>query len=84
MNSGEGRATIFLTPNARIIDRVVAYHHNDSVYLITEPGRSEALQKYLQSNIFYNDKVSLKNITSETHQFALHGTKVGRSSQRIS
>lgn len=73
MNPGEGRPTIFTTPNARIIDRVIAYNRADHLLLIAEPGRGEAVQNLLQRNIFFGDDARLVNIAPQTHQFALHG-----------
>jgi tRNA-modifying protein YgfZ len=73
MAAHEGRPTIFINANARILDRVIAYNRDDHLLIITEPGRGEALTQFLQSNIFFNDDVRVVNITSNTAQFALHG-----------
>jgi len=73
MQAGEGRATIFITSNARIIDRVMVYNNDDHLLLITEPGRGDAVQSLLQRNIFFGDDARLVDITQETHQFGLHG-----------
>ena len=74
MPLGEGLPTIFINAHGRILDRVVAYHQAESLLLITEPGRGQALQNFLQRQIFYNDKVRLKNIQAHTAQLALHGS----------
>lgn len=72
MAANEGRATIFTNANGRIIQRVIAYHTEDSLRIITEPGQGDTLKQYLQRQIFFNDKVALV-IDSDTYQFALHG-----------
>ena len=70
----EGRATVFTTPTARIMYRVVAYNRPDGLLIITEPGQGEAIANFLNRNIFYGDSVKLINIQSQTTHFALHGT----------
>ncbi len=73
MQLHEGRPTIFTTPNARIMYRVVAYNRPDALLIITEPGQGEAIANFLNRNIFYGDDVKLLNIQSQTQHFALHG-----------
>jgi aminomethyltransferase len=73
MRPNEGRPTIFTSPNARIIDRIIAYNRENYLLLLTEPGRGDAVQNLLQRNIFFGDDVRVVNITPETHQLALHG-----------
>lgn len=75
MDTEEGRATLFLTANARIIDRVVAYNHDDHLLVITEPGRGAWLRSFLQKNIFFGDDARLVDVTSATRMFGLHGAK---------
>ncbi len=72
---GEGCGTIFLTSNARIIERVDVIKRANDVVLLTQPPRLESLMVYLKRNIFYNDQVTLSNLTSHTAAFALHGAK---------
>lgn len=73
LKSGMGQPTIFTTPNARIIDRVVAYELNETTTLITEPGRNSAVSTYLQRNIFFGDQVKLQDVTGTTHQLNICG-----------
>ena len=73
MQLHEGRPTIFTTPTARIMYRVVAYNRPEGLLILTEPGQGEVIANYLNRNIFYGDKVQLLNIQSQTQHFALHG-----------
>ncbi len=73
MNANEGRATIFTTPTARIIDRIVAYNRDDHLLMITEPGRGGWLREFLQKNIFFGDDARIVDISSITNMFSLHG-----------
>jgi tRNA-modifying protein YgfZ len=75
MAENEGRATIFTNPNARIIDRIVAYKRDEHLLMLTEPGRGGWLRDFLQRNIFFGDDARLLEITPMSNMFALHGTK---------
>ncbi|MCC6615823.1 MAG: folate-binding protein YgfZ [Anaerolineae bacterium] len=72
-----GCATLFTTPNARILDRAQVFNRGDDTLVLTEPGRGPALQTYLPRNIFFNDEVRLADLAGETHQFVLHGLAAG-------
>lgn len=69
----EVRPTLFTNANARILDRVTIVNRGETALLLTEPGRAEALGRYLQRNIFFNDEAKLNDITNSTRQFVLHG-----------
>jgi tRNA-modifying protein YgfZ len=71
--SGEVRPTLFTNANARILDRATVIDRGEEVLLLTEPGRAEALFRYLQRNIFFNDEARLTDLTPATRQFVLHG-----------
>lgn len=75
MKAGEGRVTLFTNANARILERITAFNQADHLLTITEPGRGEAFQSFIQRHIFFNDKVQPVNITASTAQFALHGPR---------
>lgn len=73
LEAGEGRPTLFTNAVARILDRATVYHRGERTLVLTEPGRGEALRRYLQRNIFFNDDAHLNDIASTTRQFVLHG-----------
>lgn len=83
MQANEGRATIFTTPNARIIDRVVAYNRDDHLLMITEPGRNDWLRGFLQKNIFFGDNAHLIDISPITNMFSLHGVNADNVMQSL-
>jgi tRNA-modifying protein YgfZ len=74
MQPGEGRATIFINPNARILDRVTVYNLEDCALVLGEPGRGTALMQYLQRNIFFNDDARVSDLSATTRAFDLHTT----------
>lgn len=73
MPPGTGRPTILTNPNGRIIDRLMVYHQGEQALITTEPGRGEAVRRYLQSQVFFNDDFRLNDLSAATRLFALHG-----------
>jgi aminomethyltransferase len=73
LSPGEGSATLFLTPNARILDRVVIINLGERALALTEPGRGSAFAGFLQRNIFFNDEMHVRDLGTDTAAFALHG-----------
>lgn len=76
LREGEGCGTIFTNANARILDRAVVYHRGETAFVLTEPGRGDALRGYLQRNIFFGDDVHIADLATSTRAFALHGPAV--------
>ncbi len=73
MQAGDGITTIFTNPNARILFRVAAYERGQDLLVITQPGQGPAFADFLRRNIFFNDQVTVEDISANTHQIALHG-----------
>jgi len=72
----QGQPTLFTTPMARILERVMTYNRSDGLVCVTLPGHGALFARYLQRNIFYNDDAQAQDITPATHQFSLHGPQV--------
>src|SRR5689334_6504285 len=71
MQSGEGRSTVLTTALARIIDRVIVYHQSETTLLVTnQPG---VVRAWLQKHIFFQDKVKIRDVSSELGQLELYG-----------
>jgi tRNA-modifying protein YgfZ len=71
-----GLLTVLTSPTARIFD--VLYLLDDtqaekSLLLVTLAGRSSQTFQYLQSRIFFNDKVTLQDLSQEVSQLDLFG-----------
>lgn len=79
----EGCPTIFTNANARILFRVIVYNRPEGLLMITEPGQGDAVTDYLQSNIFYGDKVKVIDIQPLTHHFAIHGMLANITIEKI-
>lgn len=79
----EGRPTVFTNANARILFRAMCYNLPRGLLLTSEPGQGQALCDLLRRNIFFGDKVELRDQSQETAQFALHGPCADRIIERI-
>lgn len=75
MPDGLGRPTILTNPTGRIIDRLMIYHQGENTLITTEPGRGEAVGRYLRSQVFFNDDFRLSDLSDSTRLFALHGPR---------
>ena len=73
LDSNEGKPTVFINANARILFRASCFNLQRGLLLISEAGQGAALADYLRRNIFYGDQTSVEDISGETTQFALHG-----------
>ncbi len=69
----EGKPTVFINANARILFRVGCFNLPRGLLLISEPGQGDALANYLRRSIFFGDQVTVDDISAETAHFALHG-----------
>lgn len=83
LSDGEGRPTIFTNATARILDRATFFERGERVLVITEPGRGDALMRYLQRNIFFNDEARLHDLAGTTRQFVLHGPNADAIGQQF-
>src|SRR5512139_3388469 len=66
LQPGQGAATVFLTPIARIIDRTLIYARPDETLMITSRGNQTRVLQWLRKYIFFNDDVQIKDATGET------------------
>jgi aminomethyltransferase len=81
---GQGAATIFTTPIARIVDRTIVYVRPDDVLMLTSRGNAARVLQWLRKYIFFNDDVQIKDVTDETVMMSLYGVEANRAIQRIS
>ncbi len=80
---GAGRATVFVTSNGRVIDRVEVYAGESHAMLVGGPGRAEPLRGYIQRNIFFRDTVRVSDLTKVTRQFGLHGPHAAQTADAV-
>lgn len=73
---GQGAATVFTTPIARIIDRTVVYVRENDVLMLTSRGNQGRVLQWLRKYIFFNDEVQLKDVTEEVGMVSVYGATV--------
>lgn len=84
LTPGEGKPTLFLNANGRILDRAELFNWREATaLLLAGPGRGPTVQAYLQRNIFFNDKITLRDLAPEMHQFSLHGPQASTVLERL-
>lgn len=74
-NLANGRCvrTVLTDPTARILDVLSTFHTQDNLGMLTLAGQAYQTASYLQSHIFFMDKVSVSDFSSELSQVELHG-----------
>ncbi|MEQ8676265.1 MAG: folate-binding protein YgfZ [Aggregatilineales bacterium] len=73
---GEARPTLLINANGRILERLIAFNWKDeSLLILTGPGRGKLVFDYLSRQIFFNDQAQVRDLSAETYQFTLHGPK---------
>lgn len=77
MKDGEGRATILTTEIGRIIDRLILYATQNSVYTLTGENNADTIARYLMRFVFFNDDFQIKDISNDTAVFAIYGPQAG-------
>ena len=73
MNKGEGTATILTSDIGRIIDRLLLYATNSTIYALTSENNSEAIARYLMRFVFFQDDFYMQDISSDTAIFGVYG-----------
>ncbi len=84
LQPGQGAATIFTTPIARIIDRTVVYVRENDLLLLTSRGNQGRVQQWLRKYIFFNDDVQIKDVTVETTMWSIYGATANSLMQTAS
>jgi tRNA-modifying protein YgfZ len=82
LSSKTGLLTVLTSPTAKIIDVLYLMpplsEQDDSIDLITLPGRALETERFLKSRIFFNDNVSLTNLSDAFVQIDLTGAEAGQ------
>ena len=84
LQPGQGAATIFTTPIARIIDRTIVYARADDTLMVTSRGNQGRVRQWLRKYIFFNDDVQIADVTAETGLIAVYGPEADQTIQRVS
>jgi tRNA-modifying protein YgfZ len=70
---GSGLSTVLTSPTGRVMAFVMVYAADNALYLRTEPGQGVGVARYLSGLIFWNDHVTVSDLSLETGQWGLYG-----------
>lgn len=73
LTPGQGTRTVLINNHARILDLLTVYALPEHLLVTTSPGQSGTLARYLQSRIFFQDKVVVEDLSESTTQLDLYG-----------
>lgn len=83
LTPGQGTRTVLVNHNARILDLLTVYALPEHLLVTNNPGQGAALTRFLQSKIFFNDKLAVEDLSAETIQIQLYGPQSAALIQRI-
>jgi folate-binding protein YgfZ len=76
--------SVLTSPTARILDvNYLILEDESSIGMITLEGRSQETKSYLQSRIFFNDEVSISDISNRTVQLLVEGPEADTTLRQI-
>lgn len=83
LEPGLSLVTVLTTPAARILDVLTLLEEPEAIDVITLPSYGDKTARYLKSRIFFMDKVSLEDASSEHSQIELIGPQSQVMLQRM-
>jgi folate-binding protein YgfZ len=75
--------SVLTSSTGRILDVLTIFHEEDQLAVLTLPGFGNQTGDFLQSRIFFMDKVSLEVASQEIILLELFGPRVGEITQHI-
>lgn len=75
LKPGQGAMTVLTTPVGRIIDVLLFLRDEEQSIVLTSKGRGDAMRRYFQRNIFFNDQVQQRSIDAETALYGVFGAE---------
>jgi folate-binding protein YgfZ len=75
--------SVLTSPTARVLDVFYLINDKDAVGTITLPGFAHKTAQFLQSRIFFKDRVTLEDLSQETAQLDLIGPQALSLLQRL-
>lgn len=80
---GQAQLNVLTSPTARTLDVFYVFHVDDALGVASLPGRSAATLAFLQSRIFFMDKVALQDASASFAQVELLGGQVDTLLKRL-
>ena len=78
LKNGQGAATVLTTNIGRIIDRLILYAGDETVYALAGENHHDPLARYLLRNVFFQDDFKLQDVSDNTAVFAVYGPQAGK------
>jgi aminomethyltransferase len=73
LTPGTSATTVFTTPIGRIVEVARVLSQPEQALLLTAPGRAAPLRDWLQRHIFFQDKVTLGELTGPWSHWGVYG-----------
>jgi aminomethyltransferase len=73
LKPGEGARTVLINSHARILDLLTVYALPEHLLVTTSAGHGSTLVRYLQSRVFFQDRVSIEDLSDATIELRLYG-----------
>ncbi len=67
--------TVLTNPSARILEVFTLVQHGEAMLLLTQPGHAAGLTAYFKRHIFFNDQVSVTDVSAEWEQVEIVGAQ---------
>jgi len=68
-------STVLTSPTARILDLLNVVEEDQSLGLVTLPGRAADTNSFLRSRIFFSDQVTVNDVSKDTAQILFFGPR---------
>ncbi len=68
---------ILTSASGRILEVFTLVQDGDAILLLTQPGHAAGLAAYFKKNLFFNDRVSIEDLSAQWAQLELHGPLAG-------
>jgi folate-binding protein YgfZ len=75
LRPGESAVTVLTSPTARVLFVFSVLCRSQELWLLPAPGDASALERHLRGQIFFMDKVKVRNLSSDYARLRLLGPK---------
>ncbi|MDQ3248634.1 MAG: hypothetical protein M3Q45_05430 [Chloroflexota bacterium] len=77
LKPGQSAVTVLTSPTARIVFVFTVVCRTDDLLVLPAPGEVGALERHLRSQIFFMDKVKVRNVSAEYTRLRVMGPSAG-------
>lgn len=75
LTPGNGARTVLVNHNARILDLLTVYALPEHLLITPAVGNAIGLARFLQSKVFFNDQVTIEDLSPVTIAFGVYGPR---------